>query len=194
MILHRFILCAFFWTTLVVGVSSVVADEIIESPKSDVIPQSTFATTDAVSINTRVDVLESMVQRLSAESNTVDDVPHPAWVQQINRQIEYPTARLTGLFQADFGWFWQDTRNRRALGDIQDAADFRRARLAATGNVAENVGYIVEMDFAFPGRPSFMDVRFDIYDVPVAGNVRIGHWRAAIRNGCAHQRSRVDVF
>lgn len=67
----------------------------------------------------------------------------------------FPTVRVTGFFQADAGWFHQDAANRLAVGDIQDGADFRRARLAAVGKVADNVGYNVEFDFGFPGRPSF---------------------------------------
>ncbi len=60
-----------------------------------------------------------------------------------------------------------------------DAAQlpFRRARLAAVGDVSEDVSYMIEMDFAFPGRPSFMDVWVDVHNVPVLGNVRIGQYR-----------------
>jgi len=95
----------------------------------------------------------------------------------------YPTVRLTGFFQADAGWFYQNAANRDALvdglplGNIPDGADFRRTRLAATGDVFDNVGYMIEMDFAFPGRPSFMDVYLDVRDLPVLGTLRIGQWR-----------------
>jgi phosphate-selective porin OprO/OprP len=59
---------------------------------------------------------------------------------------------VTGFFQADSGWIHQAAANRTAVGDVQDGADFRRARLAATGDVADNTGYMVEFDFGFPGR------------------------------------------
>ena len=59
-----------------------------------------------------------------------------------------------------------------------DGADFRRARLAATGDVWENVGYMIEMDFAAPGRPSFMDVYADFRDMlAIPATVRVGQWR-----------------
>ncbi len=90
---------------------------------------------------------------------------------------EFPTVRVTGFFQADAGWFYQDDANIVAVGDIQDGADFRRARLAATGDVADNVAYIVEFDFGFPGRPSFMDVWLEIQDLPLLQNLRVGHFR-----------------
>ena len=92
-------------------------------------------------------------------------------------EVVYPTVKITGFFQADAGWFQQDAASRTQFGDIQDDRGFRRARLAAVGNVSETVSYQLEMDFAFNGRPSFMDVWLDVAKVPVFGNVRIGQWR-----------------
>ncbi|MCA8997995.1 MAG: hypothetical protein KDA80_13445 [Planctomycetaceae bacterium] len=103
--------------------------------------------------------------------------------QDKSKKVTYPTVKVTGFFQADSVWVHQDADNRIAivdgapLGDIQDGVDFRRARLAAAGDLAKNLGYMIEMDFAFPGRPSFMDVYGDIRDLPVVGNLRFGQWR-----------------
>lgn len=88
----------------------------------------------------------------------------------------FPSVRLTGFFQADAAWFAQDRQNQQVVGDIEDIVDFRRARLAAAGQAYENVGYMVEFDFGFPGRPSFMDVYLELQDLPV-GTLRAGHWR-----------------
>ncbi|GEM_PF-578539 len=97
---------------------------------------------------------------------------------------KYPTVRLTGFFQADAAWFHQDANNRLTIGngvpangDIQDGADFRRARLAAVGKVWDNVNYMLEMDFAFPGRPSFMDLWMDIDNAIGSNSLRIGQFR-----------------
>lgn len=98
----------------------------------------------------------------------------------------YPTVRLTGFFQADAGWVHQSAANRAAVGDAQDGADFRRARLQAVGDVWDNVGYSIEFDFGFPGRPSFMDVWLEVRDgAPSAawsgeGDLRIGQYRQPI--------------
>lgn len=95
---------------------------------------------------------------------------------------KYSSVKVSGFFQADTLWSHQEPGNMAAivnglpLGDIQDGADFRRARLAAFGDVTDNVNYMVEFDFAFPGRPSFMDVYLDIRDLPF-GTIRIGQWR-----------------
>ncbi|MBW3541278.1 MAG: porin [Planctomycetes bacterium] len=90
---------------------------------------------------------------------------------------QYPTVGVTGFFQVDAVWFSQDADSRGFLGDVPDAVHFRRARLAATGDVAPNVDYLVEFDFGFPGRPSFMDVWLTIHDLPGVGNARVGQWR-----------------
>jgi phosphate-selective porin OprO/OprP len=102
------------------------------------------------------------------------DIPRP---DDLSATPGYPKVKITGFFQADAGWFAQDAASRATFGDIEDVRGFRRARLAAVGDVAENVSYMIEMDFAFLGRPSFMDVWADIHEVPVLGNVRVGQWR-----------------
>jgi phosphate-selective porin OprO/OprP len=89
----------------------------------------------------------------------------------------FPTATLSGFFQADAGLFYQSPLNITTVGDIQDGADFRRARLLAKGDVYNNVGYMVEMDFAFPGHPSFMDVYMEGRQIPLLGTFRLGQWR-----------------
>ncbi len=93
---------------------------------------------------------------------------------------QYPVVQLTGFFQADAGWIHQSGANRDAVGDAQDGANFRRARLQAKGDVWDNVGYSVEFDFAFPGRPSFMDVWLEVRDVMGGANVRVGQYRQPI--------------
>jgi phosphate-selective porin OprO/OprP len=96
----------------------------------------------------------------------------------------FPSVRLTGFFQADALWASQSLENQVAVGngialdgDVQDGADFRRARLAAVGQAWDNVAYMLEMDFAFPGRPNFMDVWLELDDAIGSSNLRIGQFR-----------------
>jgi phosphate-selective porin OprO and OprP len=90
---------------------------------------------------------------------------------------KYPSIAINGVFQADVGFAQQDAASRAAFGDIQDGADFRRARLSAKGAVAETVNYFMQMDFGFFGRPTFTDVWLDSTDHPLLGNIRIGQWK-----------------
>lgn len=149
---------------------------------------------DSLPLQSRVEMLEAEIATLR-EANTISVVPaghfHESWGRcesciggnTSDKAEAFPSVRVTGFFQADAGWFNQDNANRIAVGDIQDGADFRRARLAATGDVAENVGYMVEFDFGFPGRPSFMDVWLEVRDTTLLNNVKIGQYRQPIGLG-----------
>ncbi|MEZ6032486.1 MAG: porin [Planctomycetaceae bacterium] len=110
--------------------------------------------------NKQSDSLKKLTDKLSAPAATV-----------------FPSAKLTGFFQADAGWFQQSANSTAQLGDLHDNAGFRRARLASVGKVAEDVSYMLEMDFAFAGRPTFMDLWVTFAKVPGLGNVRVGQYR-----------------
>lgn len=142
----------------------------------------------------RIQTLEAEVAALRKATPTSTVVPaghQSPWASDCDsctlgnpfaQESKYPMVRVTGFFQADAGWVHQDASNRIAVGDIQDGADFRRARLAATGDVADNVGYMVEFDFGFPGRPNFMDVWLEVRDTRL-GNVKIGQFRHPVGLG-----------
>ncbi|MFN9374589.1 MAG: OprO/OprP family phosphate-selective porin [Planctomycetaceae bacterium] len=89
----------------------------------------------------------------------------------------YPSVEIHGVFQADSGWFGQDEASRRTVGNLQDGADFRRARLSANGSLTETMNYFLQFDFAFPGRPTFTDLWWEATRVPVLGNIRVGQWK-----------------
>ena len=86
-----------------------------------------------------------------------------------------PDYKLTGVFQVDSAYFGQSDEHRALVGDIQDGAGFRRARLSATGNVAENASYTMEFDFA-QSQNRFVDVWGQVSKTPV-GNFRVGRFR-----------------
>ena len=90
---------------------------------------------------------------------------------------KYPRIIVSGAAQIDAIWFDQDDANRAVVGDADDVAGFRRSRLGVKGNLADNVSYKMEYDFAFPGRPNFTDVWFDISDLPAVGHFRVGQWK-----------------
>ena len=69
----------------------------------------------------------------------------------------YPDFKMTGFFQVDSAYFAQSDESIATLGDIQDGTGFRRARLAATGNISERASYMMEFDMA-QGQARFVDV------------------------------------
>ena len=88
----------------------------------------------------------------------------------------YPSARLTGFTQLDDYALYQDSKNKATVGAGQNGVGFRRARVAIVGNVAEFTSYMVEVDFATAGRPSFFDVWTEQDNLPFFGAVRIGQF------------------
>lgn len=94
--------------------------------------------------------------------------------------IKYPVINVSGLMQADGVWFYQDPQSIAALGDTEDFGGFRRARLGVKGQLAENIGYQMEYDFGFPGRPNFTNVFVELQQLPVLGTWRVGQWKQPI--------------
>lgn len=90
---------------------------------------------------------------------------------------KFPNVTINGVFQADAVGFSQGAASRASYGDIQNGADFRRARLSAKGAIANNMNYFFQMDFAFFGRPTFTDVWVEWTDLPIFGTVRAGQWK-----------------
>ena len=88
-----------------------------------------------------------------------------------------PNVTFGGLIQADAGWFNQSTSSRLTVGDVQDAAGLRRARFNAFGSVSENIDFRMALDFAAPGRPSFVDTFLDFTKIPLLGTIRVGQFR-----------------
>jgi phosphate-selective porin OprO and OprP len=117
--------------------------------------------------------LRAALEQQSSAAVSAIECPEP----EEEEGPSYPNSRLSGFMQIDAGWFNQDATSFAEFGDIQDTRGFRRARLAAVGEVTEETIYNFEVDFAFPGRPSFMDVWLEQKGVPIVENVRIGHFR-----------------
>lgn len=87
-----------------------------------------------------------------------------------------PSVNFTGELQVDAVFADQTEENRAVVGDIDNGADIRRARLGAFGEWLDNYEYRLEWDFALAGRPSFLDNWITIRDVPFFGSVRVGHF------------------
>lgn len=98
--------------------------------------------------------------------------------------IKYPSnIQVSGVFQADGVVFHQDDASKLPIAaggvgqDLQNGADFRRARLGARAALANNMNAFMQFDFAFPGRPTFTDLWVEWTDLPVVGNLRVGQWK-----------------
>lgn len=90
---------------------------------------------------------------------------------------DYPTLSWGGFLQFDTGWVSQDAENVAAVGDVHAQTGLRRVRLRAKGRVRADVSYVVDLDFAASGHPSFRDVKFTLHDRPVLQNVAVGYFQ-----------------
>jgi phosphate-selective porin OprO/OprP len=188
------------WTALVVialGMqAAMAADPLSDFDNAAVPPPPAVIANEESDLPERVKALEAELgalrNRLNAGGVTPANAeflpPPPALYEGGYRYLaspppavpappKYPNVTVNGFLQADSLWFGQDAENRANVGDIQDGAGFRRTRLSAKGAVAENVNYLVQMDFGAIGRPTFTDVWGEITHVPVLGNVRVGQWK-----------------
>ena len=97
-----------------------------------------------------------------------------------------PLIAPSGRIQFDVANFSQNAASNAQFGNAQNSVGFRRARLALLGEY-EQIDYIIEMDFANRGvgaevnskdqSTAFKDVYIQVRDLPVIGNVRVGHFK-----------------
>ncbi len=89
-----------------------------------------------------------------------------------------PSVKPRGRMHTDANWFHQSPANRQAVGDIQDGTYFRRARLGFDAKAFEITEYRLDFEMASGGgRPSLFDAYGRITNLPVIGNLTIGHIR-----------------
>ena len=97
-----------------------------------------------------------------------------------------PLIAPSGRIQFDVANFTQNPASNAQFGNAQNTVGFRRARIALLGEYGV-CDYIIEMDFANRGIAStinskdqstgFKDVYVQVRDLPVIGNVRVGHFK-----------------
>ncbi len=89
----------------------------------------------------------------------------------------YPTLRWSGFLQVDGGWFIQDEVGQLSIGNIDDRLGLRRVRLRAMGYVRRRTSYVVDLDFAASGHPSFRDVMLQFHEFPLFQDVKFGYFQ-----------------
>ncbi|MFM9195046.1 MAG: porin, partial [Planctomycetia bacterium] len=113
-----------------------------------------------------------------------------------------PSLVVSGQVQADTVYFGQDAISRKAVGDLQDGAQFRRLRIGARRTSFEVLEYALGVDFALANQPSYLDNYLEWKQLPWLQNVRAGHYFEPFslervtqnRNNTFMERSLVDTF
>ena len=112
---------------------------------------------------------QSLDERLKALEKKIDEA------EKAKKKL--PNVTVNGVFQADAVLFNQTEESINQYGNIENGAEFRRARLSAKGTAYENMNYFMQMDFGFFGRPTFTDVWVEQEKIPLLGTVRVGQWK-----------------
>ena len=87
--------------------------------------------------------------------------------------------QIGGRIQTDWATYDEESGVRQALGltdDIGSGTEFRRARVFVKGQVAENVKFKAEYDFA-GGDADFTDVYIQFTDLPFVNQMTVGHFK-----------------
>jgi len=83
--------------------------------------------------------------------------------------------KLGGRIQNDWAFFDLDNDLEDQVGEFDDGAEFRRARLYLSGTIYENIEFKAQYDFA-GGDADFKDVYLGLTDLPIGG-IRVGHFK-----------------
>jgi phosphate-selective porin OprO/OprP len=156
------------------------------------------------STNTQSAVDDPLAVRLSCVEQQLQDIQAKDAAAK-KKAAGMPTAIVGGMIQTDFAWFHQNNTSFAQYGNVEDGAEFRRARLKAYGEGFGIMDYCAEMEFgvlatlavapsaytagmnygkkaAVPFLPyseqvSFKDVFIGLHELPLVGNFRIGHFK-----------------
>jgi phosphate-selective porin OprO/OprP len=148
----------------------------------------------------------SILERLEQQERELDELRGMVEKKAASAPKASSSPKWGGQIVMDAIWFDQNAASRAAVGDVDDAFGFRRARLYVTGETHEIFTYAMGFDFAqgtgTDGRPAFLDNYLGVTDLPVVGNLRIGHFfepftlerSGSNRNTTFMERSLADAF
>lgn len=98
------------------------------------------------------------------------------------KAAQKPSVTVFGRAYVDTVAFGQNAQSQAVLGDAADSTYFRSARIGAQGDMFDIMSYKWEMDFASRDPQnlsliSFRDVYLQVKELPLLGNVRVGHFK-----------------
>lgn len=198
-VLHRCrVLCWLAWLLILSTAVGVFAQDA-----ADLLPERLPPTDNASAPPSEIELLRRRIEQLEA-----NDLKQQTATDELrsSKATDSPTLKMGGQLVVDSLWFSQGPQSRAAVGDVDDAVDFRRARLYGTGEAYDIFTYAIGFDFAQGsannGRPAFIDNWVQVNDLPTLGNVRVGHFfepfslerNTSNRNTTFLERSLPDAF
>ena len=86
-----------------------------------------------------------------------------------------PSLSIGGRIFADTAMFDQNANSVTQVGDIENGTEMRAAWLAFKGSMFNVIDYKLQFDLA--GQTSFKDVYLAVKELPLVGNVKVGHFK-----------------
>jgi len=181
---RKWLACTLTAGAVLVGATGVWAEDVptfrlpedpgysLQGPSNQLVSSSSLNQPGPVDLEKRIADLEGALKKMDARV-----------AAEKKKATGKPTVTVGGRVFADAVLFGQSDLSKAVIGDAQDTAFFRSARLHAEGQMFDVYDYKIEMDFA--GRDSdgtgssvfFKDVYLNIRELPYLGNVRIGHFK-----------------
>mgnify|MGYP000329504973 FL=1 len=84
--------------------------------------------------------------------------------------------KFGGRIMNDWAFFSQEEDVQDKTGKINNGTEFRRVRVFNSGTIYNNINYKLQLGFA-GGTVKAKDLYIEITDIPVAGNLKIGHYK-----------------
>jgi phosphate-selective porin OprO/OprP len=153
----------------------------VSEPTTQLVSSASLNNAPGDDLNKRIAELEKALKKMEDKS-----------AADKKKAAGRPTAVVGGRIHLDAAMFDQNDASRLQVGDIQNGAAFRRARIHVAGEGFDVIDYRIEMDFAgtktgvtnvSPVRTAifdqvaFRDVYMTIKELPYIQNVRMGHFK-----------------
>ncbi len=88
--------------------------------------------------------------------------------------------KLGGRIYYDIAYFNQSQAISDSLGERSLGTEFRKTLIYASGKIYNNIKYSLQLDFG-GGKIAFKDVWIELNKIPIAGNIRLGHFKEPMR-------------
>ncbi len=101
---------------------------------------------------------------------------------ELKSQDDQFALKFGGSLMIDHAYFFQDDTFTENFGPLisESITEIRRARLFFAGSIYENTNFKIDVDFA-GDKVRLKDVYIGINNIPVIGNLRIGHLKEPVR-------------
>lgn len=159
-----------------ISIPNVHADETSELLLKLLVKKGIVTQKEADELRAEVKGIEGKKEIVTAERKPEDFRVY--WKEGLNFDTDDKKFKLKigGRIYADSGWIQRDGDIKGVAGESNTDAEFRAARLGASGTIYDDFLYKIEMDFV-GGDADFKDVYLGMTHIPYLGTLKVGHFK-----------------